>query len=200
MVWANPSNISTANLDANTDSPSLARADIKTAFDELTNIANNATTTYTPAYSATQGTVSIAHQTQQGYYVQMGSIVFLSVFLDAIILYSDEPGSYSSITINLPVAPAITSRYHNNFQVFTASNATGGAAHPSGFNWPQQPIMFADLTAGSTAMGFRLIRTTNGIDNVGTQSDIPTLSSSNITASISGTARHITSVQGFYFA
>jgi hypothetical protein len=200
MVWANANNIITTNLDSDADSPQLARPDIKNAFDELKNVANNSYISYTPAYSATQGAVTITHTTQQGYYVPMGGIVFLSVFLDANILYADEAGSYASITINLPVAPAISSRYHNSFRVLTASNATGSAAHPSGFNWPQQPSMFADLTAGSTAMGFRLIRTTNFSGVPGTQTDIPRLAGNNIAATISGTQTHATSVQGFYFA
>jgi len=199
MAWANPNNINTANLDSNQDSPTLARADIKTAFDELRNVANNSYISYTPEYTATQGTVTITYTAQEGYYVPMGGITFLSVFIDGKINYSDELGAYASITVNLPVASAITSRYHNNFQVWMGSNATGGAAHPSGFNWPTTPTMFADLTAGSSAMGFRLIRTTNNAIDA-SQSDIPTLSSNNITASISGTQRHITSIQGFYFA
>jgi len=36
MAWANSSNVSTANLDAGTDSPAAARADLKAALDELT--------------------------------------------------------------------------------------------------------------------------------------------------------------------
>ena len=35
MAWANSSNVSTANLDAGTDSPAAARADLKSALDEL---------------------------------------------------------------------------------------------------------------------------------------------------------------------
>jgi hypothetical protein len=200
MAWANSNNIITTNLDSDSDSPQLARPDLKNALDELTKVADNSKIIYTPSFSKTAGNVSITHQVQQGYYVQMGSIIFLSVFLDAIINYSDETGSYSSITINLPVAPSITSRYHNNFQVWMGPNALGASAHPSGVDWPTTPTMFADLIAGSTAMGFRLIRTTNNSDDAGTQSDIPTLSSNNITASVSGTRRHITAVQGFYFA
>lgn len=41
MAWpANDGNISTGNLDAGTDSPAAARADIKTALDELANVIN----------------------------------------------------------------------------------------------------------------------------------------------------------------
>ena len=198
MAWANPDNIKTNNVDANTDSPTLARADIKTAFDELTNVANNSYISFTPEYTATQGTVTITHNTQEGYYVPMGGITFLSVFIDGKINYSDALGSYATITINLPVASAITSRYHNNFQVWMGSNSTGVFPHPSGFNLPSTPTMFADLTAGSTAMGFRLIRTTNNAID-GSPTDIPNLLGSDITASISGTLNHITSIQGFYF-
>jgi hypothetical protein len=38
MGWATSSNVSTNNLDDATDSPASARADIKTAFDELKNV------------------------------------------------------------------------------------------------------------------------------------------------------------------
>ena len=35
MAWGNSGNVSTSNLDSDTDSPALARPDIKAAFDEL---------------------------------------------------------------------------------------------------------------------------------------------------------------------
>ena len=38
MGWATSGNVVTINLDAATDSPASARADIKTAFDELKNV------------------------------------------------------------------------------------------------------------------------------------------------------------------
>ena len=41
MAWATAGNISTANLDAGTRSPSSARADLKAALDELIIISNN---------------------------------------------------------------------------------------------------------------------------------------------------------------
>jgi hypothetical protein len=40
MTWGNAGNVSTTNLDSGTDSPAAARADIKAAFDELSNIIN----------------------------------------------------------------------------------------------------------------------------------------------------------------
>lgn len=41
MTWpTNSSNIVTTNLDAGTDSPAAARADLKTALDELANVIN----------------------------------------------------------------------------------------------------------------------------------------------------------------
>lgn len=40
MTWGTAGNVSTTNLDAGTDSPAAARADIKAAFDELTNVIN----------------------------------------------------------------------------------------------------------------------------------------------------------------
>ena len=38
MGWATSSNVVTTNLDDGSDSPASARADIKTAFDELKNV------------------------------------------------------------------------------------------------------------------------------------------------------------------
>ncbi len=40
MTWGTAGNVSTTNLDAGTDSPAAARADIKTALDELKNVIN----------------------------------------------------------------------------------------------------------------------------------------------------------------
>jgi len=36
MAWGNSSNVSTTNLDSGSDSPALARVDLKAALDELT--------------------------------------------------------------------------------------------------------------------------------------------------------------------
>lgn len=44
MSWGDANNVVTTNLDAGTDSPAAARADIKTAFDELTNVINGRNT------------------------------------------------------------------------------------------------------------------------------------------------------------
>ena len=44
MGWANASNVVTTNLDDATDSPASARADNKTAFDELSNVINGRNT------------------------------------------------------------------------------------------------------------------------------------------------------------
>lgn len=41
MAWATAGNISTANLDAGSDNPANARADLKAALDELTIVSNN---------------------------------------------------------------------------------------------------------------------------------------------------------------
>lgn len=40
MTWGNSSNISTTNLDSGTDSPAAARADIKAALDEVSNLCD----------------------------------------------------------------------------------------------------------------------------------------------------------------
>ena len=44
MTWGTPGNIVTTNLDDATDSPASARADIKSALDELTNVINGRNT------------------------------------------------------------------------------------------------------------------------------------------------------------
>jgi|TARA_B100000519_G_scaffold33192_1_gene23156 hypothetical protein len=44
MGWATSGNVVTTNLDSGTDSPALARADIKTAFDELKNVIDGRAT------------------------------------------------------------------------------------------------------------------------------------------------------------
>ena len=109
MAWANPNNINTANLDANTDSPTLARADIKTAFDELTLIANNSKTTWTPAYNLTAGTFTFTYNTQAGNYVEMGDIVFFELHIDADVLVSDLAASEANIEITgFPFNPSST--------------------------------------------------------------------------------------------
>ena len=109
MAWANPNNINTANLDANTDSPTLARADIKTAFDELTNVANNAKTAWTPAYNLTAGTFTFTYNTQAGNYVEMGDIVFFELHIDADVLVSDLAASEANVEITgFPFNPSST--------------------------------------------------------------------------------------------
>jgi len=109
MAWANPNNITTTNLDSNTDSPSLARADIKTAFDELTNVANNAKTSFTPAYNITAGTFTFTYNTQAGNYVKMGDIVFFELHIDANVLVSDATAFNAGVEITgLPANPSST--------------------------------------------------------------------------------------------
>ena len=44
MGWATSSNVVTTNLDSGTDSPALARGDIKAAFDELKNVIDGRAT------------------------------------------------------------------------------------------------------------------------------------------------------------
>ena len=44
MGWATPGNIVTTNLDDATDSPASARADLKAALDELSNVINGRNT------------------------------------------------------------------------------------------------------------------------------------------------------------
>jgi hypothetical protein len=40
MTWGTAGNVSTTNLDSDSDSPAAARPDIKAAFDELKNVIN----------------------------------------------------------------------------------------------------------------------------------------------------------------
>ena len=109
MAWANPNNINTANLDANTDSPTLARADIKSAFDELTNVANNSKISWTPAYNLTAGTFTFTYNTQAGYYIPMGDIVFFELHIDADVLVSDAAASSANVEITgFPFNPSST--------------------------------------------------------------------------------------------
>lgn len=58
MAWATAGNIVTTNLDAGTDSPASARADLKAALDEITVIANNLGTTSGAAKVEANGVVS----------------------------------------------------------------------------------------------------------------------------------------------
>jgi len=44
MGWGNSSNIITTNLDSGTDSPAAARADLKAALDEVTNVIDGRNT------------------------------------------------------------------------------------------------------------------------------------------------------------
>ena len=202
MAWANPNNINTANLDANTDSPSLARADIKTAFDELTNVANNQSTTYTPSLTASQGTVTIAYTTQEGRYVQMGGIVFLDVLIHANILYSDAPGSIARLTMNLPVAPSITNTTYktgNNFNILLADGVET-STWPTGLQWDEDIRFWGKTTATSTDLEFRLIRDASpSAGEDGRDIDIPDVRDFNGNIN-SGDGTMALKVQGWYWA
>jgi hypothetical protein len=44
MAWANSANVITSNLDSDTDSPALARPDLKAALDELVNVIDGRNT------------------------------------------------------------------------------------------------------------------------------------------------------------
>ena len=77
MVWATPGNIITTNVDNDSDSIKDARPNIKSAFDELSNIANNAKVSWTPAYELSAGSfTNISYSTQIGNYIKMGAIIF----------------------------------------------------------------------------------------------------------------------------
>jgi len=60
MAWATAGNIVITNLDAGTDSPASARADLKAALDELTIVSNNLGTTDGAAKIESTGVISAA--------------------------------------------------------------------------------------------------------------------------------------------
>ena len=143
MVWATPGNISTTNLDANTDSPSLARADIKTAFDELSNIANNTKTSWTPAFELSAGSfTSISYSTQSGNYIRMGAIVFYEFKVVANVTIDTSNGSnltaYNADLFigGLPANPSSVQSYHGrvtasaNFSTSAADSSTNTDSDP----------------------------------------------------------------------
>ena len=201
MAWANPDNIKTNNVDANTDSPTLARADIKTAFDELRNVANNSKLTYTPSFTASQGTVTITYTAQEGCYIPMGGMTYLDVFIHANILYSDAPGSIAQLTMNLPVAPSISNSYQtgNSFKILLADGVP--TSHwPTGLNWDEDIKFFGKTTASSTDLEFRYVTLPGSSQGItaGTDIDIPLIPNFNGNIN-SGDGTMALKVQGFYF-
>ena len=109
MVWATPGNISTTNLDSNSDSPSLARADIKTALDEFTKVANNTKVSWTPVVNITAGSFAVAYDSRSAHYIKMGDIVFfeLAIQFDTTINDADAFGANVEIT-GFPANPSST--------------------------------------------------------------------------------------------
>ena len=59
MTWGNKSNFGTTHLDEGSDSPASARADLKAALDELTNVIDGLNTTGGAAKIATDGKVIV---------------------------------------------------------------------------------------------------------------------------------------------
>jgi len=109
MVWATPGNISTTNLDSNSDSPSLARADIKTAFDELSNIANNTKVSWTPVVNITAGSFAVSYDSRTANYIQMGDIVFFELAIQFDTTINDGTAFAANIEITgFPVNPSST--------------------------------------------------------------------------------------------
>ena len=99
MVWATPGNISTANLDQNTDSPSLARADIKTAFDEFTKVANNTKVSWTPVVNITAGSFAVSYDSRSAHYIKMGDIVFFELAIQFDTTINDSTAFSANIEI-----------------------------------------------------------------------------------------------------
>ena len=59
MTWGDKSNFGTTHLDAGSDSPASARADLKAALDELTNVIDGLNTTGGAAKIDTDGKVIV---------------------------------------------------------------------------------------------------------------------------------------------
>ena len=119
MVWATPGNIITTNIDSDGDSIKDARPNIKSAFDELSNIANNAKVSWTPVYELGGGEpfTSISYSTQTGNYIKMGAIIFWEFKLVANITIDTNNGadlsSYNADLFvgGLPVNPSSVQTY-----------------------------------------------------------------------------------------
>lgn len=88
MTWATAGNITTEHLNEATDSPASARAEIKSALDELTNVANglntaggaakiDASTSKVIANSGIQSTTNITLTPASGYSVDIENILNL---------------------------------------------------------------------------------------------------------------------------
>ena len=162
MAWANPDNINTANLDSNTDSPSLARADIKTAFDEIRNVANNSKIAWTPVVNLSAGTFTISYNTPSANYIQMGDILFFELHLDFNALVSDSTAFEAGLEITgFPTNPSSTIapvhidvQTETNFQSTPRPNtlriqATGNKAFVHGGSEEAQ-LTGANLSSGVT--------------------------------------------------
>ena len=89
MTWATAGNITTEHLNDATDSPASARAEIKSALDELTNVANglntaggaaklDATTSKVIANSGIQSTTDITLSPSSGYSVDIDTVLNLN--------------------------------------------------------------------------------------------------------------------------
>jgi len=88
MTWATAGNITTEHLNAGTDSPASAREEIKSALDELTNVANglgqpggaaklDATTSRVIANSGIQSSTNITLAPASGFSVDIENILNL---------------------------------------------------------------------------------------------------------------------------
>ena len=143
MVWATPGNIITTNVDNDSDSIKDARPNIKSAFDELSNIANNAKVSWTPAFELSAGSfTSISYSTQTGNYIKMGAIIFWEFKVVANITIDAENGSNltaynADLKIGgLPVNPSSVQTYHGrvteaaNFLSNQATSSTMSATAP----------------------------------------------------------------------
>ena len=89
MTWATAGNITTEHLNEATDSPASARAEIKSALDELTNVANglntsggaakiDASSNKVIANSGIQSTTNITLTPASGYSVDIENILNLN--------------------------------------------------------------------------------------------------------------------------
>lgn len=162
MVWATPGNIITTNVDNDSDSIKDARPNIKSAFDELSNIANNAKVSWTPAFELSAGSfTSISYSTQTGNYIKMGAIIFWEFKVVANITIDAENGSNltaynADLKIGgLPVNPSSVQTYHG--RVTEAANFLGNQATSSTMSDTAPGTLQVDTTGTRLKIGSSIL-------------------------------------------
>jgi hypothetical protein len=162
MVWATPGNIITTNVDNDSDSIKDARPNIKSAFDELSNIANNAKVSWTPAYELSAGSfTNISYSTQTGNYIKMGAIIFWEFKVVADITIDTNNGAdltayNADLKIGgLPVNPSSVQTYHG--RVTEAANFLGNKATSSTMSDTSPGTLQVDTTGTRLKIGSSIL-------------------------------------------